>query len=67
MVFAVRDHFGRPNVFAQFLVWRHPLPIGHEHLYTTQKYTHLTNPYIEESLSKYWDQSMLIGGDSDGK
>lgn len=43
------------------------LIMGHEHLYTTQKYTHLTNPYIEESLSKYWDQSMLIGGDPDGK
>ena len=41
--------------------------MGHEHLSTTQKYTHLSNPYIEDSLSKYWNQSTLIGGDSDGK
>ena len=41
--------------------------IGHEHLSTTQKYTHLSNPYIEDSLSRYWNQSTLIGGDSDGK
>ena len=41
--------------------------MGHEHLSTTQKYTHLSNPYIEDSLSRYWNQSTLIGGDSDGK
>ena len=41
--------------------------MGHEHLSTTQKYTHLSNPYIEDSLSRYWNQSTLIGGGSDGK
>ena len=41
--------------------------IDDEHLSTTQKYTHLSNPYIEDSLSRYWNQSTLIGGDSDGK
>lgn len=41
--------------------------MGHEHLSTTQKYTHLSDPYIEDSLSRYWNQSILIGGDSDGK
>lgn len=41
--------------------------MGHEHLSTTQKYTHLSNPYIEDSLSRYWNQSALIGGGSDGK
>ncbi len=35
--------------------------MGHEHLSTTQKYTHLSNPYIEDSLSKYWNQVTLIG------
>ena len=41
--------------------------MGHEHLSTTQKYTHLSNLYIEDSLSRYWNQSTLIGGGSDGK
>ena len=41
--------------------------MGHEHLSTTQKYTHLSNPYIEDSLSRYWNQSTLIGGSFDGK
>lgn len=41
--------------------------MGHEHLSTTQKYTHLSNPYIEDSLSRYWNQSSLIGGGSDGR
>ncbi len=41
--------------------------MGHEHLSTTQKYTHLSDPYIEDSLSRYWNQSTLLGGDSDGK
>jgi len=38
---------------------------GHEHISTTQKYTHLTDRYIEESLSRYWEQSVLIGGTKD--
>ena len=41
--------------------------MGHKHLSTTQKYTHLSNPYIEDSLSRYWNQSTLIGGSSDGR
>jgi len=41
--------------------------MGHEQLATTQKYTHISNPYIEESLSKYWSQSNLTGGASDVK
>ena len=39
--------------------------MGHEHISTTQKYTHLSDPYIEDSLSRYWSRSTLIGGDSD--
>lgn len=38
--------------------------MGHEHLSTTQTYTHLSNSYIEDSLSRYWDKSSLIGGDA---
>ena len=41
--------------------------MGHEHISTTQKYTHLSDPYIEDSLSRYWSRSTLIGGDSDVK
>jgi site-specific recombinase XerD len=41
--------------------------MGHEHISTTQKYTHLSDPYIEDSLSRYWNQSTLIGGDFDEK
>lgn len=36
--------------------------MGHEHISTTQKYTHLSNPYIEKSLSRYWEKSSLTGG-----
>ena len=39
--------------------------MGHEHISTTQKYTHLSNPYIEDSLSRYWGHSSLILGGSD--
>lgn len=39
--------------------------MGHESIATTQKYTHLSNRYIEESLSHYWSQSTLVGGDTD--
>lgn len=41
--------------------------MGHEHLSTTQTYTHLSNSYIEDSLSRYWDKSSLIGGDANDK
>ena len=36
--------------------------MGHEHLSTTQKYTHLSDAFIEESLERYWDKSTVIGG-----
>lgn len=36
--------------------------MGHEHLSTTQKYTHLSDPFIEESLERYWTNNSLIGG-----
>lgn len=39
--------------------------MGHENISTTQKYTHLSNPYIQDSLSRYWERSSLIGGVSD--
>lgn len=39
--------------------------MGHEHISTTQKYTHLSDPYIEDSLSRYWSQNILTGGGSD--
>ena len=38
---------------------------GHEHISTTQKYTHLTDTFILESLTKYWKQTSLIGGTAD--
>jgi site-specific recombinase XerD len=41
--------------------------MGHEHISTTQKYTHLSDPYIEDSLSRYWSRSTLIGGDFDAE
>lgn len=36
--------------------------MGHKHISTTEKYTHLSDPYIEDSLSRYWNQSVFIGG-----
>ena len=39
---------------------------GHKHLSTTEKYTHLSKKYIKDSLSKYWDKSVLIGGGASG-
>ena len=41
--------------------------MGHEHISTTQLYTHLSDPYIEDSLSRYWSCSSLLGGGSDDK
>lgn len=35
--------------------------MGHEHISTTLKYTHLSNPYIKDSLIKYWNKSALLG------
>lgn len=36
--------------------------MGHEHISTTQKYIHLSDPYIHDKLSQYWSKSSLIGG-----
>lgn len=41
--------------------------MGHEHISTTQKYTHLSDPYIEDSLSRYWNKCLLIGRGSNEK
>lgn len=34
--------------------------MGHEHLSTTQKYTHLTSQYIADSLIQYWNNSNIL-------
>ena len=36
--------------------------MGHENIFTTQKYTHLSNLFIADALSEYWSKSMLLGG-----
>lgn len=41
------------------------LIMGHEHISTTQKYTHLSDPFIRESLSQYWEKGFAVGGVSD--
>ena len=41
--------------------------MGHEHISTTQKYTHLSHSYIEDRLSRYWSRSIMAGGDTDDK
>lgn len=38
---------------------------GHEHVTTTQQYTHISNKYLEDSLGDYWRKSILIGGGAD--
>ncbi|MDS0528546.1 tyrosine-type recombinase/integrase [Clostridium sp. SHJSY1] len=40
---------------------------GHNHITTTQQYTHISNQYLEDSLSRYWNKSILIGGGANGK
>lgn len=35
---------------------------GHENVATTQQYTHISDKYLEDSLSKYWQSSSLMGG-----
>ena len=37
---------------------------GHKHITTTQQYTHLSDKFIEDSLSEYWKSSSLMGGKS---
>lgn len=34
---------------------------GHKHIHTTQKYTHLSNKYIESSLNRYWSKNSMMG------
>lgn len=41
--------------------------LGHKHITTTQKYTHISNKYLEKNLSSYWNKSSLIGGGANGK
>ena len=36
---------------------------GHKHIQTTERYTHLSDQYIGESLSRYWKSSAFLGGD----
>lgn len=35
---------------------------GHKHIQTTEKYTHLSDRYIGESLSRYWKSNVFLGG-----
>ena len=37
------------------------LIMGHAHISTTQKYTHLDDRYIKEALTNYWRKSSLVG------
>lgn len=33
---------------------------GHKNISTTQEYTHLSNSYIEDNLTTYWEQSIMF-------
>lgn len=37
------------------------LIMGHAHISTTQKYTHLDDRYIKKALTNYWRKSSLVG------
>lgn len=41
--------------------------LGHEHITTTQKYTHIKDKYLNDSLNRYWGKSSSIGGKENGK
>lgn len=36
---------------------------GHKHIQTTEKYTHLSDRYVGETLSRYWENNDFLGGD----
>lgn len=35
---------------------------GHKHIQTTEKYTHLSDRYVGETLSRYWKNNAFLGG-----
>ncbi|MBU3179565.1 tyrosine-type recombinase/integrase [Clostridium psychrophilum] len=39
---------------------------GHEHVTTTQKYTHISKKYLEDSLGSYWKKSAMFRGGANG-
>lgn len=40
---------------------------GHRHIQTTEKYTHLSDRYVGESLSRYWRNNDFLGGENCGE
>ncbi len=40
--------------------------VGHKHISTTQKYTHLSVKYLEDALQRYWSKSEMVGGAFNG-
>lgn len=40
---------------------------GHKHVSTTERYTHLSDKYMGESLARYWQSSNLLGGGQNDK
>ena len=40
---------------------------GHEHISTTEKYTHLSDRYVGEALAIYWQKSNILGGNQNDK
>ena len=40
---------------------------GHQHIQTTEKYTHLSDRYVGESLSRYWRNNGFLGGENNGE
>lgn len=36
--------------------------MGHEHVSTTQKYTHISKQHMKKSLAKYWEKKNPLGG-----
>lgn len=40
---------------------------GHKNISTTERYTHLSDKHVGESLARYWQRSILLGGGRNGK